>query len=111
MKRVIPLRFWRTRELWLKSNTAGLMSLLETKLHKWGILLYQFKVTQLYSPTFRRMSYGIMASTEENGTCTYTAYIPDISCNKDFVDTLAQRCARGQLSPMHLLDVVLDALP
>ncbi|MFR2752687.1 MULTISPECIES: DUF6514 family protein [Oscillospiraceae] len=57
------------------------------------------------------MSYGIMASTEENGTCTYTAYIPDISCNKDFVDTLAQRCARGQLSPMHLLDVVLDALP
>lgn len=57
------------------------------------------------------MSYGIMASTEENGTCTYTAYIPDISCNKDFVDTLAQRCARGQLSPVHLLDVVLDALP
>ena len=36
MKRVILLRFWRTRELWLKSTTAGLMSLLETKLHKRG---------------------------------------------------------------------------
>ena len=28
------------------------------------------------------MSYGIVASTEMNGTYTYTAYIPDISCNK-----------------------------
>lgn len=48
--------------------------------------------------------------TEENDACTYTACIPDISCNKDFVQALAQRCTRGQLSPKHLLDLVLDAL-
>ncbi|WP_366926308.1 DUF6514 family protein [uncultured Intestinimonas sp.] len=43
--------------------------------------------------------------------CLYiTACIPDISYNKDFVETLAQRCTRGQLSPTHLLDLVLDAL-
>ena len=86
------------------------MSLLETKLHKRGNPFVPIQSDSTIQ-SFRRMSYGIMASTEENGTCTYTAYIPDISCNKDFVDTLAQRCARGQLSPMHLLDVVLDALP
>ena len=85
---------------------------METKLYKWGgILLYQFKVTRLYSLTFRRMSYGIVASTEMNGTYTYTAYIPDISCNKGFVEALAQQCTREQLSPIHLIDVVLDALP
>ena len=61
--------------------------------------MYQFKVTRLYSLTFRRMSYGIVASTEMNGTYTYTAYIPDISCNKDFVEgavkIYAQNCLQA----------------
>jgi len=56
------------------------------------------------------MSYGILAEVRKDGSCSYAAYIPDISCNKAFVDDLAQRCTNGQLSPMHLLDVVLDAL-
>ena len=64
--------------------------------------------------------------TPEN--CSYTAYsiyaeeltsqgwvhalsIPDVSCDKGFAMQLAEQCTRIQLSPMHLLDVVLDMLP
>lgn len=72
--------------------------------------MYYYKVIEKYSLTFRRPSYGIQAKVEENGICTYVALIPDISCDKDFVEELAQRCTTGQLDPMHLLDVVLDAL-
>ena len=44
------------------------------------------------------------------GEVRRVAYIPDISCNRAFVEELAHRCNEEQLSPMHLLDVVLDAL-
>lgn len=75
-----------------------------------GRTLYHFKVIELHSLDSRRPSYGIVASVLENDVCTYAACIPDISCNKAFVEELAHRCSEGQLSPMHLLDVVLDAL-
>ena len=75
-----------------------------------GRNLYHFKVIELNSLGSRLPSYGIMASVLENGVCTYAVCIPDISRDKAFVDELAQRCNDGQLSPMHLLDVVLDAL-
>lgn len=73
--------------------------------------MYYFRVIGTHNPVFGRMSYGIQAEVWQRGSCTYAAYIPDISCNKAFVDKLAQRCTDGRLSPMHLLDVVLDALP
>ena len=72
--------------------------------------MYYYKVIEIYDLAFRKPSYGIQAKVEENGICTYVALIPDISCEKDFVEALARRCTVGQLSPMHLLDVVLDAL-
>lgn len=72
--------------------------------------MYRFEVMELYSMGSRQLSYGILASVLENDACTYVAYIPDISRDKVFVDELAHRCNEGQLSPMHLLDVVLDAL-
>ena len=43
-------------------------------------------------------------------TNPYVACVPDISCDRCFVEELAHRCNEGQLSPMHLIDVVLDAL-
>ena len=70
----------------------------------------RFEVMELYSLGSRQLSYGVLASVLENGACTYLAYIPDISCNRAFVEELAHRCNEEQLSPMHLLDVVLDAL-
>ena len=74
-------------------------------------ILFCFKVTQLQNPFSGRMSYGILAKVVEDDNYSYAAYIPDISCDKSFVDSLALRCSRGQLDPIHLLDVVLDALP
>ena len=65
---------------------------------------------ELHSPFGCRLSYGILAQVLENDMCTYAACIPDISRDKAFVDELAHRCNEGQLSPMHLLDVVLDAI-
>ena len=38
------------------------------------------------------------------------AYIPNISCDRAFIGELAHWCNVGRISPMHLLDVVLDAL-
>ena len=38
------------------------------------------------------------------------AVIQDISTDRKFVTQLAKRCTRGQLSPLHFWDVVLDAL-
>ena len=72
--------------------------------------MYHFEMMELYSLGSRQLSYGILASVPENDTCTYVAYIPDISCDRVFVEELAPRCNVGQLSPMHLLDMVLDAL-
>ena len=72
--------------------------------------MFHYKVIEMHGFASCKPSYGIQAEIVENGVCTYVALIPDISCNRDFVDSLAQRCDRGQLNPMHLLDVVLDAL-
>ena len=55
--------------------------------------------------------YGIQTEMVETGVCTYVALIPAIFYDRDFVDSLAQRCDRGQFGPVHLLNVVLDALP
>lgn len=72
--------------------------------------MYRFEVMELHSLGSRQLSYGILASVLENDVCTYIAYIPDISCNRTFVEDLAHRCNEEQLSPMRLFDVVLDAL-
>lgn len=49
----------------------------------------RFEVMELYSLGSRQLSYGVLASVLENGACTYLAYIPDISCNRAFVEELA----------------------
>ena len=73
--------------------------------------MFRYKVIENYNFVSCQPSYGIQAEVVEGGICSCVETIPDISCDKDFVCLLAQRCDRGQLSPMHLLDVVLDALP
>ena len=72
--------------------------------------MYYFKVMELYSLGSHQPSYGILTSVLESNACTYVACVPDISCDSCFVEELAHRCNEGQLSPMHLIDVVLDAL-
>ena len=37
--------------------------------------------------------------------------LPDVSVDREFTRRLAGRCTSSQLSPVHLKDAVLDALP
>ena len=71
--------------------------------------MYRFEVIELRTP-FLGESYGILAQELLDGTWHSVALIPDISKDKAFAVSLAAKCARGQLSPMQLLDVVMDAL-
>ncbi len=53
-------------------------------------------------------TYGIQCCSASTGEVL--AVIQDISTDRKFVTQLAKRCTRGQLSPLHFWDVVLDAL-
>ena len=37
--------------------------------------------------------------------------LSDVSCDEEFIRAFAQRCTECGLSPVHLTDAVLDALP
>lgn len=56
------------------------------------------------------MSYGLCVYQILGYSAIQVGYLPDISCDRRFVYELAYRCTVNQLSPIHLFDVVLDAL-
>lgn len=68
--------------------------------------MYYFKVIETRDPSLGCMAYGILAEDGNGGSTV----VPNISCDKEFVSRLANRCTRGQLAPSQLLDVVMDAL-
>lgn len=55
-------------------------------------------------------SYGICVLQIKDGTAIPSDVVPDVSLDRDFVFTLAYWCTFKQLSPIHLLDVIMDAL-
>ena len=55
-------------------------------------------------------TYGIRALEYREGSLRETAFVSDVSVNHAFVKKLAADCTKHQLSPLHLLDVVLDRL-
>ena len=59
----------------------------------------------------RYRSYGILAENREGDGWTQVGLVPDVSCDREFVLGLAERCTRGQLSPLSLVDVIVDSLP
>lgn len=69
--------------------------------------MYYYGVTETEDPIIQRTAYGIVG---EDGRGHSTA-VENISCDREFVARLAERCTRGQLAPEHLMDVVQDALP
>lgn len=72
--------------------------------------MYLYELMETYDLFGGRTSYGILAKRCEDGVIRETAFVPGISHNKGFVLNLMERCDRYQLSPIHLLDVVTDAL-
>lgn len=55
-------------------------------------------------------SFGIAAQKEVAGHWQTCCRVSDISTDPIFVENLAARCTAGQLEPVHLLDVIEDAL-
>ena len=49
--------------------------------------------------------YGIASETDPN------IFVLDISTDRKFVTQLNRKCNKGNLSPLHLVDVVEDELP
>ena len=73
-------------------------------------MLYKYITIQgvFYHPDIGTYtSYGLKAMREGKEILA----IPDVSLNKEFVESLATRCTDLQLDPIHLFDVVEDALP
>ena len=57
------------------------------------------------------IAYAICAEELASQGWVSVHTIPGVSCDKEFASHLAEQCTRLQLSPMHLLDIVLDMLP
>ncbi len=55
-------------------------------------------------------SWGIACLQFSPEGCRQTAFVSDVSVELAFVHKLARRCTRSQLAPVHLRDVVADAL-
>lgn len=66
----------------------------------------------LFSPELGEYrSFGIQAFSVSPTGAEEVSLISDVSCDPAFVSRLAEKCTQLQLDPVHLLDVVLDALP
>ena len=55
-------------------------------------------------------SYGISVLKIHGHSATPIYIVSDVSLDRDLVFTLAYWCTFKQLSPLHLLDVILDTL-
>ena len=76
--------------------------------------MYRYRTVELpcaLAAAGRRLLYGLLAEQYVRGRWVTVAITADLSCDKTFVERLAQTCTRLQLNPIHLLDVLLDALP
>ena len=71
--------------------------------------MYRFLLKASRCPLSTR-SYGIIAQESFGDSWHFVAFVPGISEDKAFVLDLAEKCTRGQLNPIQLLDVVMDAL-
>lgn len=76
--------------------------------------MYQFRPVKqfLTSPELGNYSsYAICAFAVTPGRCEEVCSVSDVSCDWAFAAVLADKCTRLQLDPVHLRDVILDALP
>ena len=73
---------------------------------------YRLFDEELESKDFGRYTaYGIRVYeiTDSREECLIS--LPDVSCDKTFVETLVFLCNKEKLSPTHLFDIAEDFLP
>jgi len=56
------------------------------------------------------ITYGIIGEEWCGGKWTKVAVVPDVAVNKRFVEELAKKCTKWQLSAVQILDIVIDAI-
>ena len=75
------------------------------------IFRYALISEQLFSSELGHYrSFGIRAFQKTECGWREVAFVSDVSTDRAAVEQLARRCTEGQLDPIHLLDVVEDAL-
>lgn len=74
------------------------------------VLYYPFEQYINTQEPGRYIGYGIRALRHGPDGWSCEAEVSDISCNGSFVQCLAQLCVRLELAPIHLYDVVEDAI-
>jgi len=72
---------------------------------------YRYRAIETNPEKGGYVSYGLLAEQFQNGNWIPITFIPDVSCSKAFVFHLAKLCTAGQLDPIQLPDVIMDALP
>ncbi len=73
------------------------------------LLIYQVVKENLYNRDIvHYISYGIKILRVSHGKLHELKTVADVSTNKALVKQLATLCTRGQLSPIHLMDVIDD---
>jgi len=72
--------------------------------------LLRYKTFKIKNDEFDCICYGLAAEKLENGAWNTVAIVKDVSPYEEFVSALAQKCTSGQLDPIHILDIVLDAI-
>lgn len=78
------------------------------------MIMFRFRTvqTRLFSPEIGSyITYGMIAEQTCGTDWNEVRVIRDISCDKFFVDQLAEKCTWGQLDPIHMMDVVYDSIP
>ena len=72
-------------------------------------MLYSYQIKQgiVYDEEMAaHTTWGVLAS--ENGT--EVLCVPDIFLDRERAESFVEKCNKSQLSPIHLMDVIEDAL-
>lgn len=69
-----------------------------------------YVLTETNLSTAETKEYVTFGIRSENADNRCTIHIPDVSTNKQLVRALVERCNAGQLDPVHLHEVVEDAI-
>ena len=73
--------------------------------------MIRYRPIQTCDPVGGFTTYGIIGEENEESTWRAVSVVKDVTSNGQFAVELAEKFTRGQLSPLHLLDVIMDSLP
>ena len=55
-------------------------------------------------------SYGIQCIRASYGIYEASLFVSDVACDREKAESIAALCRRYQVSPIHLVDVIIDLI-